>query len=215
MKQMTLNGRSVHFIAGLHGNEKSPVRAMRDQSFEFTLGNPPAYEKNVRFIDFDLNASFKRAGDDYEAKRAAELLELIGENEIVVDFHTTSAVTESFVILTDINMLPYAEFTGLKHAVLMTHNIKSGHALINHRNGISIELSGYDTEDSYNETRSILSRLEQERRSPITLYEVYDRITEPGDYVNFQENADGFYPILVGEEAYNFIGLKARKNPVM
>lgn len=211
MKKLFLDGKTVCVVAGLHGNEKGPVRALQDSGLDFILGNPEAYTVNTRFINSDLNASFGLEAESYESKRATELLHDINPEDIVIDFHTTSAVTEPFVIITDKEMLSYAEFTGLKSVVLMTHNIKKEHALINHRNGISIEISGYDTPESYDTTRSILSSLEKGIRTPITVYEVYGRITEPGEYKNFVEHADGFYPILVGEQAYDFIGLKARK----
>ncbi len=178
---------------------------------EFILGNPQAFAANKRFIDRDLNASFETGGDSYEERRATEILGEVDTGNFVIDFHTTSSVTEPFVILTNKKMLPFAEFTGLKSVVLMTHNIKKGHALIDHRDGMSIEISGYDTPEGYRDTRSILRALESGTSTPITAYEVYGRITEPGTYVNFQQHPDGFYPIFVGEEAYDFIGLKARR----
>jgi len=208
---MEFEGRQIRFVAGLHGNEKAPVRALRDINIDFLLGNPIAYEGNVRYTDTDLNASFGAKLAGYEHLRAQEILKEISSEAVVVDFHTTSAITDPFTILVSASMLPLAARTGLSKAVLMNHNIKEGHALINHRDGISVELSGYDTQQSYAMTRHVIEHLASEESVPLTVYEVYERITQPGDYVNFVEHAQGFIPVLVGERAYDFIGLKARK----
>lgn len=208
---MEFNGRAVRFVAGLHGKEKAPVRALHELGIDFILGNPSAYEQNVRFLDADLNACFGLVGEAYEHSRAEELLNEISKEELVVDFHTTSAGGEPFVILVSEDTLPLAERTGLGIAVLMSHNIKNGHALINHRDGISVEISGYDTPESSEITKQVIAHLFSGNTKPLEVYEVYDRIVEPGDYTNFVEHPDGFIPVLVGEESYDFIGLKARR----
>ena len=208
---MELNGRAIRIVAGQHGNEKSPVRALESRGMDFIVGNPRAREKNIRFLDQDLNASYGTINSSYESSRAQEILLEIPESDLVIDFHTTSAKGPPFVILMDQNMVSLAERTGLKHAVLMTHNIKKGHALINARDGIAVEISGYDTQDSFDTTLAVFDSLESGETSSLELYEVYGLITEPGEYENFVECKDGFYPVLVGEESYDFIGLKARR----
>lgn len=207
---MNFNGRQIQLVAGLHGNERAPVRALESLGKEFILGNPEAFSRNVRFIDEDINASFGLKDKSQESRRAQELLELIPPESVVIDFHTTSALSEPFVILTDAQMIPLAERTGCTYAVLMTHNIKEGHALINHRDGISVEISGYDTPEAYAAAKLIIESLESGVTSPITVLEVFGTITESGDYTNFIEHSQGFIPVLVGEESYDVIGLKAR-----
>lgn len=211
MTNLTINNNTITLVAGLHGNETGPVRALTALGYDFILGNPRAHERNVRFLEQDLNASFGTATNTYESRRATELLQIIPPDTVVIDFHTTSAVGEVFAILTDLAMLEYARYTGLAKAVLMSHNIKGGHALINHRNGVSIEISGYDTQSSFDETCQVVKSFEQGARREIELFEVYDRITEPGEYHNFKLHNEGFYPVLAGEQAYDFFGLKARK----
>jgi len=208
---MQFNGRTIRIVAGQHGNEKGPVRALESRGVDFILGNPKAAEENVRFIDQDLNASYGTGTDAYEAARAREILEMIPKDDVVIDFHTTSAKGPPFAILMDRAMVPLAERTGLSHAVLMTHNIKKGHALIDARDGIAVEISDYDTQESFDETLAVLDTLERGDSSPLALYEVYDLITMPGEYENFVEHKDGFFPVLVGEESYDFIGMKARR----
>lgn len=203
--------KKIFIVAGLHGNEKAPVRALQDKSIDFILGNPKAYEKNIRFIESDLNASFGVTGDKYEEVRAKEILEKIDNDSLVVDFHTTTSVSPAFAIAVDKNMIPLAAMTGLGLVVLMTHNIKDGHALINHRNGISVESGVHGTEESYDTTLRVIENIRSKKYFPVRVFEVYDRLTEPGNYVNFQMHDGGFIPILAGETSYNFYGLKAKE----
>jgi len=199
----------VIFVAGMHGNERKPIDALREHNIPFVLGNPKAYEQNCRFIEYDLNAAFGVTPSNYETQRAAEILNEIDEDKFVVDFHTTGADTPPFVIIVDRDMLRLAARTGLTNVVLMEHNIKEGHALINHRRGISIEAGQHDTPASFETTLRVVKNVLKGEEHPVRLYKVFDKITKPGDYVNFQEHKDGFVPIFVGEPAYDFIGLKA------
>lgn len=210
---MQYEKRKIRIVAGIHGNEKGPVRAIRDSKIPFILGNPCAYKKDVREIEQDLNASFGTKNKTYESLRARELLKKISAKDIVVDFHSTSAKTPAFVIVTDLSLLPFAKQTGLSKAVLMSYNIKKGHALINHRDGISIETSGYNSQKSYRATLAVLLNLQKTKpvQKPITIYEVYGKITRKGIYKNFVYHRDGFYPVLAGGKSYDFFGLKARK----
>ncbi|MDP3963160.1 MAG: succinylglutamate desuccinylase/aspartoacylase family protein [bacterium] len=204
----------IIFVAGLHGNERMPVKALSADGVDFILGSPRAYERNVRFTEKDLNASFGVTDGSYEAGRALEILDRIGQNDLVVDFHTTESEKEPFVIVIDRRMLALAERTGIARVVVMTHNIKEGHALINYRNGISVEAGRHIDEESLAVTRSVVRNVRAGKKHPISVYEVYDRITEPGQYINFEAHPAGFIPVLANEPAYEKVGLfglKARK----
>jgi len=201
----------VVFVAGLHGDEQAPVMALTENGIKFILGSPKAQEKGVRFTDQDLNASFGIENNSYESKRAAEILEEIDSGKLVVDFHTTSAETPPFAIVVNEKMIPLAAKTGLEYVVIMKHNIKNGHALINYRDGISIESGKHDAKESYDLTLRIVENIRSAKERPIKIYEVYDKITEPGNYENFVEHSDGFIPVLAGEKAYDFYGLEAKR----
>jgi hypothetical protein len=108
-------------------------------------------------------------------------------------------------------MIPLAAKTGLEYVVIMRHNIKNGHSLINYHDGISIESGRHDTKESYDMTLRIVENIQSAKARPIKIYEVYEKITKPGEYVNFVEHPDGFIPILAGEKAYDFYGLKAKR----
>ena len=62
----------ILIVAGTHGNEINPVWAVKQFNrkenslnngieYEFIIGNPAAYEKGCRYIDVDLNRSFKES----------------------------------------------------------------------------------------------------------------------------------------------------------
>lgn len=206
--------RKIVFVAGIHGNERMPVKALTEAGADFILGSPKAYDLKVRFAEKDLNASFGILSDSYESKRAAEILQRINEDDLVVDFHTTEAEHTPFVIIVDEKMIPLAERTGIERVVIMKHNIKRGHALINHRDGISIEVGVHTDQRSCQTTLDIINNLSKGTKFPIDLYEVYDEITKPGEYINFQEHQAGFISILANESEYErqgLFGLKARR----
>lgn len=206
--------QNIVFVAGMHGNERMPVQALTEAGVDFILGNPRAYELNVRFTEKDLNASFGVLSDSHESKQAAEILQKINEGDTVLDFHTTEAESTPFVIIVDKKMIPLAEKTGLTRVVLMKHNIKQDHALINYRDGISIEAGTHTDRKSYDTTLAVARSVRQNKKYPISLYEVYDEISEPGEYINFEEHPAGFIPVLANESAYELsglFGLKARK----
>ena len=210
----SINERTIIFVAGLHGNEQAPVKALKDNSIEFILGNPKAYQENKRFTEYDLNAAFGLESNSYEKSRAEEILKELDRDSLVVDFHTTGAETEPFAIVVDEKMIPLAARTGLKHIVIMRLNIKEGHALINYRDGISVESGRHDAKTSYETTLKIIKNIRGSKTYPAQVYEVYGRITKPGTYINFQEHPDSFIPVLAGEPLYDFYGLKARMVPI-
>lgn len=210
-ESMNFNGRGITIVAGIHGYEMAPVRALRDNDIDFVLGNKRAIAEHERFINQDLNASFGVLNETYESHRARKILSRIPEDNLVIDFHTTTAEGPPFAILVDKKMLPFARRMGVKYAVLMTFNMKKGSALINHRDGISIEMTGYDTKESYDKTLEIIEHVNSGKETDMEVFEVYGTLSVRGEYENFKEHPDGFYPVLTGAEVYDFVGLKARK----
>lgn len=208
------SNQNIVFVAGIHGNEKMPVKALTDSGIDFVLGSPKAYEQNVRYTAQDLNASFGLNDDSYESGRAREVLDEIDEDALVVDFHTTEKEERPFAIIVDEKMRSLAARMGLKDVVLMKHNIKKGRALINYRNGISVEAGTHQSQESYETTLKVVKNIKENTIHPTTLYEVYDVISEPGEYENFKEHKGGFIPILANESEYerhSIFGLKAKR----
>lgn len=203
---------TYRYITAVHGNEPIPVLALADMGMTQMIANPRALARGVRYTEQDLNSSFGTSGSLYEEHRAREIAASIKPGEYVIDFHTFSCVSEPFAIIVDLAQLQLAVLTGVSRVVYMKHNIKAGHALINHCPGVSIEVGSHTDPESFTYTQEVVRNLERGRTHNIRLYEVYDRILVRGDYTNFQEK-DGFIPVLYGERAYdsrNFYGLKAR-----
>lgn len=198
------------FTTALHGNEPIPVYALASLGVDQVICNTQALVLGKRFIEKDLNHSFGTNGNSLEEKRAQELLKIIPESETVVDLHSMSAISDPFAIIIDPKMIPLAATTGLKHVVLMSHNIKSGHSLIDHRRGISIEVGLHQDPQTYNFTKTIYQNIKAGKSHPFTLYEVYGVIEKEGEYQNFTMHKDGFIPVLAGEKAYNIPGLKSK-----
>jgi len=105
---------TVFVIGGTHGNERTGVTLVQHwlqssaeiqrQTFttQLLLGNPEAIQKNVRFIDRDLNRSFLsqyidgETAETHESARAREIVAALrsghtGKRTFAIDLHTTTA----------------------------------------------------------------------------------------------------------------------------
>ena len=208
-------------VGGQHGDEKLGgvvVQALvREKigSVSGIVGNPRAFDQNVRYIDQDLNRSFP--GDpqgNYEQRRAHELLPLVRAADVVLDIHTTTS---------DIKMTPIvAEVSGLVSTVLSYSLAKNivvmgdaaiKNSLIGHAKvGVSLEfgLTYSQTPDALQEVLDIVKGLQngevrpkQKRR----VYHVAGKISLdtklPADAKNFELVEDlGIYPFLLHEKSY-------------
>ena len=115
---MTL--KKILIVSGTHGNEINPVWAVNqfgkqknimdnNIEYKFVMGNPLAYERGCRYIDNDLNRSFKltkntRESNIYEVNRANLLIDKFGINgsepcEIAIDLHTTTANMGTSIVM--------------------------------------------------------------------------------------------------------------------
>jgi len=146
----------------------------------------------------------------YETIQTKKILQVLSPQNLIIDLHTFSAKSQPFAIVVDPHMIPLAQTTGLMHIVYMAHNIKNGHALIDYRPGISIETGFHYSPETIFNIIKILKNLKARIRHPAKIYRVFDVITQPGNYRNFLPHPSGFIPILAGEKAYPFFGLKAK-----
>lgn len=84
-------------IGGMHGNEPlglSVVRLFQDkvvEGLDAVYANEQAITNGSRFVTQDLNRSFpgETKSAIYEARRAAELMRLATQYDVVLDFHNT------------------------------------------------------------------------------------------------------------------------------
>ena len=112
----------ILIVSGTHGNEINPIWAVKQFNrkdkklkngieYEYIIGNPIAYEKGFRYIDADLNRSFKAGNNHrqdknsfYEINRANFLLDQFGINgskpcQIAIDLHTTTANMGTSIVM--------------------------------------------------------------------------------------------------------------------
>lgn len=202
------------FVAGLHGNEPVPVMALAAHNIPYVCGNSLALKLGVRFVDQDLNASFGVTNETHESQQAQNVLQNIPENAIVIDLHTMPVDSPSFAIVVDEHMIPFAKTLGVMHIVYMKYNPKNGHALINHRDGVSIETGTHGSYDAFLKTLEVVQCAQGgSTHTSATIYEVYGAITKKGMQKNFElyeDKGESYYPVLAGDRTYNFLGLKAR-----
>lgn len=197
------------YVTGIHGNEFIPIIALASKGIPQVIANPKAVSQGKRFIEKDLNSCFGSDDKSLEGIIAQSILNKIPRNEIVVDFHTMSAISDPFVIVVDKSMIPLAKKTGLKHIVYMKHNIKKSSSLIDLRKGISIEVGRHNSYKSFKTTLEVINNLENNKVFDTKIYQVNGIIENPGKYLNFKMHKEGFIPVLAGEKAYNFYGLKS------
>ena len=110
--------KNILVVAGTHGNEINPVWAVNEfrnskklkrneERIKFTIGNPLALEKGLRYVDTDLNRSFntdQNVYTSYENKRANYLVNKYGLNgsdecQIAIDLHTTTASMGTSIVM--------------------------------------------------------------------------------------------------------------------
>jgi len=112
----------ILIVSGTHGNEINPVWAVKQFNkkenslnngieYEYIIGNPVAYEKGYRYIDLDLNRSFKEINNYnqyknniYEINRANFLVDQFGIHgskpcQIAIDLHTTTANMGTSIVM--------------------------------------------------------------------------------------------------------------------
>ena len=112
----------ILIVSGTHGNEINPIWAVKQFNteenslnhgieYEYMIGNPVAYEKGCRYIDNDLNRSFKVIKNQvqdknsvYEINRANFLVDQFGiygakPCQIAIDLHTTTANMGTSIVM--------------------------------------------------------------------------------------------------------------------
>lgn len=110
-----IDGPVSMLIAGVHGNERGGILALSELLPSLTIeagvlyvgfGNPIAIERNVRFVDTDLNRLFRRDADlnrdqlkSYEYERAQYLKTYFDKADVLLDVHGSSIPnTRSFAV---------------------------------------------------------------------------------------------------------------------
>jgi succinylglutamate desuccinylase len=215
----------ILFISSTHGNENFSISVLEElekeypkekYGYDWIIGNPKAVEQNVRFIDTDLNraAPGNAKSDLYEEKRAAEIIELSKQYDIVIDIHGTKS---DFGI---VKIIPYPSYQNLvlaglfqekRNVIWYSKESKKRGPLVQFMSCPAIELECGDkrapktqkllkkTLSSFlqtaNKAGSVLEKTKNQE-----FYVVYDKaLSDVDQQTDFRKVADGgirFYPFL-------------------
>lgn len=232
------NGSPIIGIIGcLHGNEKigqEVIKKLAEMKLNagtavLIIANEEAMQQNRRFIDTDLNRCFPgNENGNHEEKLAHRISKEMANCDYVIDIHSTTADTESFIIITKKEALGLAQLVPINKIVFMEPVIANGKSLLDYvRCGISIEFS--DNIKAETATEIILKCLQNlgvaEDSATLVKKEIYFvyGILKKGNakvaLTNFRQtalNGETFYPVLFGEKEYkNILCLKAKKLPTL
>ena len=150
----------VLIVGCTHGHEKIGLKVIEELKklnidkniLCFEVGNPKAEEKNVPFIESDLNRVFPgKNNGTYEEIRAYQLLSKIKESDLVIDIHSTNTTDlsdKSMLIVTNYNEATKEVIDIINPPKVLYMKYKSDKALIsNAKIGIAFEY-GKDTSDN-------------------------------------------------------------------
>ncbi len=210
----------------LHGDELMTEKVAKELQYEFgeieiVLGNPVARESEKRFIESDLNRSFNSNKKTAEAKRAKELIKILGgfNDNLIIDLHTTKANMPPVAIVTDLSQIALVSRLGMDKAIYMPPQFSSGGSLIeNVSNAVSIEF--FADADSKSMVKNFIRSAYAFDSSKIDELEVYfvEEIVKgrnDPEIENFRKLRDGSYPVFSGEPAYKGVKyLKTRKKRI-
>jgi succinylglutamate desuccinylase len=113
-------GKTLAIFVGVHGNEKAGVLALEELMVDieisrgevyFVYANPRAIERNIRYIDKNLNRCFlkEKSGQSYEENRAQELLPILNECDALLDLHASNNKKATPFIICEENYYALAE----------------------------------------------------------------------------------------------------------
>lgn len=224
----------VGVVACVHGNEiigYEIIERLKDVSpdkgtIDLVVANEEAMVQDTRFIETDLNRSFP--GDEYgshEERLAVQLIKELSGCDYVIDLHSTTGKTDSFVIITQESTRQLASCFPLGKVVFMEPALANGKAMIEYLdNAISPEFDcRIDPEHAFELVFACLINLGVMNGAPYKVsqerYSAYGLLKKDGrdmPFVNFKEaTVDGeiFYPVLHGEAAYkDLFCVKARRD---
>lgn len=105
-------GPTLAIFCGVHGNEKAGIYAVekivqeiRIQKGEvyFVFANPKAIEKNIRYVEKNLNRCFlpNQNGNTHEEQRATILMNILDKCEALLDIHASNSKKTTPFVITD------------------------------------------------------------------------------------------------------------------
>lgn len=211
-------------IGGMHGNEPLGIDLVRRfqkkqvENIDATFANEKAIKANSRFIAQDLNRSFPGGKDkSYEQKRAAYLLNLCKNYDLVFDFHNTHCPNNDCTFVGESankNLYDVSAYFGLRKVIVADYECINKYA----PNCISVEISLASKAMKANLWYKRIGKLSKMDLVPpsgrVKKYRFVYRITlEDRDRLNLtKENLKAFKTI--GRRLANSMGIKSSAYPI-
>lgn len=119
-------GLNVAILAGVHGDEKSGIIAIKEvvKNFEvnsgnviFIICNQKAINENKRYIDENLNRCFLKSKiktNNYEENIANELKVILNQCDICLDLHNSTSIKSEPFIICERNATKYLDSINCK-----------------------------------------------------------------------------------------------------
>lgn len=230
----------ILFVISQHGNEPlgrelvnfilARHPALMD-SIDVIVGNPEAVEKNVRFVETDLNRSWGFTEDlTHEQKRAQELQRYISHSPatLVLDLHTT-ATNQPRCFIAHSTSGTVGELIAASHirnVVVMPDHIAEPSLIGKNAHAVSIEVSNSELNDELYESLATDIEAYLSGRYPHAekdVFEVDEKILKSeyagidfSDARNFElHKQTNIYPVLIGENSYkkqtDYLGFRAKR----
>lgn len=205
---------------------------------DYMVGNPraAALRPAKRYIETDLNRSFSPEGEpqSYEEKRAALIMGRIAlaEYDYVLDIHTSTTKVGRFFLASQRNeaVETMVAASPITRIAMMPENIARAGLIGQVQNSISVE---YDRKVAkkvgVEETMTLIdglvggkSLVSPREREFFYVTRTIPKTQDPGiNTPNFELCADGYYPVLFGENTYrkdptkNYLGFAATSREVI
>ncbi|HSX36214.1 MAG TPA: succinylglutamate desuccinylase/aspartoacylase family protein [Patescibacteria group bacterium] len=229
--------KRVLIIGSQHGNELlgellyayiQGQPAHPNLQVSYILANPRAHETGVRYVESDMNRSFKSGLTTYEAQCAERLLAYAQARlfDLVIDAHTTTVNQPPCVITADIGgaRAEYMRASHIKHIVVMKHAFLRQSLIGNVPQAVSVEVSDTQLSEELFEAlyQDLVAYAAGRARHPdkevfaVTELLKKSRLApaEVAALRNFTRSPQGFYSVLVGEAAYeqhgDYLGFVAK-----
>jgi hypothetical protein len=222
---VTRNGTGtprIGIVTCMHGNEPLGKQALdlvhlpTDMNIVSIVAHPEAVRLRKRYVETDLNRSFPGSVDgSMEERLALQLHHALADRDFVIDIHTTTAITEPFVIAVSESTLDLVDATPLPFAVFMPPHFAKGKSLLDHVRGISLE---FNEHTPASEVAAVVETLLQNVRTgsiagPKVHFKGVDVLLGNAILPNFTLIKQGtrigdkvaprdFYSVLSGEQAY-------------
>ena len=156
------NKKKLCIVTGIHGNEASlfePLKRYVEQielenvlEIDLILANQEAADKNVRYVDQDLNRSFGIQLNDNKETRIAKNLTTSCDADLVLDLHTHTG-KETFCLVSKENLnrkiQQFILCLNTKLCLVISSQVTGGKSLVeNVQNSISIETGQHSSPEA-------------------------------------------------------------------